>query len=613
MSNTKKWLIALGSVLGVAAVLAGLFVFLRLNRDPAKVYSVAEFSQQGGNYDGSSLSGSVTTDRMQTVYLSETQEVTKILVQEGDELKKGDPILEFNTSLTELQLKRKDLEIQKLEQDMEKTKKEYKQLLGYSYKPTAAAASTEGVFLSMLTSPETQRGIHLSLLANGEGEPAPDEPTEPSEEPSEPSEEPTEPSEEPSEPTEPSEEPTEPTEPSEEPTEPTEPSEEATEPTEESTEPTEESTEPTEPVDEHLVEDYKLIRGSGTLEDPYLVVAADGVGLDEAFIQQLLSGRDQVHVVFAQCEENRTDNPITGAWGMTFTRKDGGWTFSFLDANGYVGQIPEPGEDSEEPVQPDPMPIFPDDPGGGGGYSPSELKKMKAEMEQKLKELDIKIRMAKVEYTRMEREMGDGTIYADFDGVVLNVGDPDTAYQNREPVVKISGGGGYLVNTAVDELSLENIEIGQTMTVVSYWGNYGEYEATVSSISPYPTTNRYGWSENQNLSYYPVTLTIPADADLQDGSWVDINVSQVGQNDDAFYLMKAFILQENGKSYVYVRNEDERLEKREITTGRDLWGWQLEITSGLSLEDYVAFPYGKTVTDGAKTEEGSPEDLYGGY
>ena len=77
--------------------------------------------------------------------------------------------------------------------------------------------------------------------------------------------------------------------------------------------------------------------------------------------------------------------------------------------------------------------------------------------------------------------------------------------------------------------------------------------------------------------------------------------------------MKAFILQENGKSYVYVRNEDERLEKREITTGRDLWGWQLEITSGLSLEDYVAFPYGKTVTDGAKTEEGSPEDLYGGY
>ena len=73
MSNTKKWLIALGSVLGVAAVLAGLFVFLRLNRDPAKVYSVAEFSQQGGNYDGSSLSGSVTTDRMQTVYLSVSQ------------------------------------------------------------------------------------------------------------------------------------------------------------------------------------------------------------------------------------------------------------------------------------------------------------------------------------------------------------------------------------------------------------------------------------------------------------------------------------------------------------------------------------------------------------
>ena len=238
---------------------------------------------------------------------------------------------------------------------------------------------------------------------------------------------------------------------------------------------------------------------------------------------------------------------------------------------------------------------------------------MKAEMEQKLKDLDLQIRMGKVEYTRMEREMGDGTVYADFDGVVLTVGDPETAYQNREPVVKVSGGGGYLVTTAVDELSLDKIQVGQTFTVQYYWDNYGEYEATVQSVSPYPTTNRYGGGGNPNLSYYPVTMTIPGDANLMDGAWVDINMGQMDQNDDSFYLQKAFILQENGKSYVYLRGEDQRLEKREISTGRDLWGYALEITGGLSLEDYIAFPYGKTVIEGAKTVEGTPEELYGGY
>ena len=35
-----------------------------------------------------------------------------------------------------------------------------------------------------------------------------------------------------------------------------------------------------------------------------------------------------------------------------------------------------------------------------------------------------------------------------------------------------------------------------------------------------------------------------------------------------------------------------------------------EILSGLSDTDWIAFPYGKNVKEGAKTREGSIEDLY---
>ena len=37
---------------------------------------------------------------------------------------------------------------------------------------------------------------------------------------------------------------------------------------------------------------------------------------------------------------------------------------------------------------------------------------------------------------------------------------------------------------------------------------------------------------------------------------------------------------------------------------------QYEISSGLTMEDKIAFPYGKKVKEGAKTEEGSMQDLY---
>jgi hypothetical protein len=70
-----------------------------------------------------------------------------------------------------------------------------------------------------------------------------------------------------------------------------------------------------------------------------------------------------------------------------------------------------------------------------------------------------------------------------------------------------------------------------------------------------------------------------------------------------------FIRSENGKSYVYVES-DGKLEKRYVSTGMNLWGSYTEITSGLSMDDYVAFPYGTEVKEGAKTVESDISDLY---
>ena len=59
-----------------------------------------------------------------------------------------------------------------------------------------------------------------------------------------------------------------------------------------------------------------------------------------------------------------------------------------------------------------------------------------------------------------------------------------------------------------------------------------------------------------------------------------------------------------------MRNEMETLEKRYIQTGKDLYGSYTQILGGVTLEDYIAFPYGNDVSEGAKTKEASIDEFY---
>ena len=60
-----------------------------------------------------------------------------------------------------------------------------------------------------------------------------------------------------------------------------------------------------------------------------------------------------------------------------------------------------------------------------------------------------------------------------------------------------------------------------------------------------------------------------------------------------------------------MRGDDGLLEKRYVTTGKSLWGSYTEIRSGLTPEDFIAFPYGKNVKPGVKAVEGDLSNLYG--
>ena len=72
--------------------------------------------------------GPVSTDKIQTVFLSSTQTVTEMKVAQGDTVKKGDVLMPFDTTLSDLQLERKRLEVEKLKLDLETAQKKLKDI-----------------------------------------------------------------------------------------------------------------------------------------------------------------------------------------------------------------------------------------------------------------------------------------------------------------------------------------------------------------------------------------------------------------------------------------------------------------------------------------------------
>ena len=114
-NKTKKnILIVLVVVMVLAAGLAGWFWYREKNAEPVYVFPFQYVGMTEYWGDNQESYGPVTTDKIQTVYLTDTQTVTEILVQVGDTVKKGDLLMSFDTTLSDLAMERKRLDVEKL-------------------------------------------------------------------------------------------------------------------------------------------------------------------------------------------------------------------------------------------------------------------------------------------------------------------------------------------------------------------------------------------------------------------------------------------------------------------------------------------------------------------
>jgi hypothetical protein len=218
--------------------------------------------------------------------------------------------------------------------------------------------------------------------------------------------------------------------------------------------------------------------------------------------------------------------------------------------------------------------------------------------------------MAEADYKIALTEANDGNVYAAIDGEVVSVLTEEEAKQTMQPILKVSGGGGFYVQGFVSELEKDKLMIGQEVTV-NDWNTGMTYTGSISSMGDFPTPDGY-WNGmgNPTASFYPFSVFVDGSADLQEGRYVSVMYS-TSTGGNGIYLENPFIRTENGRSYVFVLGADGKLEQRFVTTGKSLWGSYTEILGGITPEDLIAFPYGKNVKAGAVAVEGDMSNLYG--
>lgn len=495
--GVKIALISTAGVVAAGAVLVGSLWYFGRKTDPVEVVPVNQHSAMFYD-DMQNFDGKVTAENLQSVYASDTQTITEIFVSEGDEVKKGDPLLSYDTTLTEIELERKRIGVQQAELDLKNAKDDLAWI--NSLKPYS-----------------------------------PPPPTQPPQ-------------------------------------------------------PTEESLEPIEELP-------LLIGGEGTQEWPYRWVWSDEVSYDEDFITGMFAEESsEVWISFEEREQNSIDGAITKLWGLHVVRgEDGKLKYGF-----FTPILPP-----DDEIEPEPEPIWIDD---SSGYTASEIAQMRAEKQTEIRDLDVEYRIAQVEYERMKSEAENGIVYANVDGTILTLNDPEFARMDGSPVILLSGGGCYHVQAAIGEYDRDRFEIGSEVIVMS-WMTGEEIVGTLEAVDDTPVSGYYYGNGNPNVSLYPATIAVDAQSGLQENEYVSVRFASNAAQDNALYLENMYIRSENSRSYVYKRGADGMLQKVWIETGAVLWGSYTAVYGDLTADDWIAFPYGKSVKEGAETVE-AEEPVY---
>lgn len=226
------------------------------------------------------------------------------------------------------------------------------------------------------------------------------------------------------------------------------------------------------------------------------------------------------------------------------------------------------------------------------------------DLQYSIRQQQYSIQSLQADIDRYRKEVDNATVYSTIEGSIKEINEEGgfDNMGNEKPFITITEAGEYRVKGKISEMGM--IAAGDTVTVRSRVDETQTWTGTVSVVETEPATdnnNNYYGGNGESSSQYPFYVSLDHSDGLKLGQHVLIETGtgmpvKEGVWIDSFYLVS----DEAGNSYVWV-SEKGKLKKRTVETGEmDEMTSQIEITSGLVNDDYIAWP-DDTYTEGMKT------------
>ena len=217
-----------------------------------------------------------------------------------------------------------------------------------------------------------------------------------------------------------------------------------------------------------------------------------------------------------------------------------------------------------------------------------------------IKEAELKIKTKEKEVEQAAKLLENATVVSPVDGRVQDINESGTNAQGEPAAyITIQEIGSYRVKGVLGELQRGGIQEGDRVTLVSRTDETVSWTGTVALVdyenpSQGSNTDRYyGMSTDEMTasSKYPFYVDMDSTDGLMLGQHLYIRLETEEGQSAGIPIGSAFICYaEDGSPFVWAEHKG-KLEKRPVTLGEynDMTDAQ-EILSGISMDDYLAFP-----------------------
>lgn len=232
-------------------------------------------------------------------------------------------------------------------------------------------------------------------------------------------------------------------------------------------------------------------------------------------------------------------------------------------------------------------------------YTRAELAAMIREEAKEASRLSKELVAIKINYEMDKAIAENGDVKASINGTVSKALSA-AELSAGEIIIEVKGSDKDVITTYINEMDLNKVSVGDGMNVTLYERGITTHAKIVEIIKE-PADQMWG-NGNPNNSFYPVLAEI-------DDNEISLNIGEWGeavldnqQEEKAIFIPVMYVRKDSGGRYV-MKAEHGHLKKQYITTGKVYNNFVVGIKEGLSLDDYIAFPYDKGAISGISVKK----------